>query len=95
MKNGLGFEINQALVRIEKPVNDFAGVIKEYRKKKMLSIDSLAMRVGCSAAFMFRVEKGSRIIPLHMRVRILKKGLLWRDSEVEQYLVEIGEQNSR
>jgi len=73
-------------------------VIKEYRKKEILTFDSLAMSVGCSAAFMFRSEKGSRIVPVHMRVRILKKGLNCKESEIEQYLVEtvkMYEQNSK
>ena|SRR5699024_1659128 len=78
----------QTFKKIRKAVDDFGSVIEEYRKKEILTFDSLAMRVGCSAAFIFRAEKGSRIVPLHMRVRILKNGLNWKASDIERYLIE-------
>ncbi|WP_188697714.1 helix-turn-helix domain-containing protein [Pullulanibacillus camelliae] len=75
--------------RIRKAIDDFGSVIKEYRKKEVMTLDSLASRVGCSPAFIFRAERGSRIVPIHMRVRILKSGLNWKSSDVEHYLVEM------
>lgn len=78
----------QALEKVRKAVNNFGQVIKEYREKEALTLDSLASRVGCSASYVFRAERGSRIVPIHMRVRILKKGLKWQKDEIILYLVE-------
>ncbi|GIO25189.1 hypothetical protein [Oceanobacillus sp. J11TS1] len=63
-------------------------MIKEYREKELLSLNDLANRVGCSGTYIFRTEKGSKRVPVHMRVRILKKGLNWMANEIEYYLVE-------
>lgn len=78
----------QELDRIERAIKSFGNTIKEYRQKEGLTLNALATRIGCSAAYMFRVEKGSRIVPVHMRIQILKKGLCWEDNEIEHYLVE-------
>lgn len=78
----------QTLERIKKAVDDFGSVIKEYRHKEALTLDSFASRIGCSAAYIFRAEKGSRIVPVHMRIRILKEGINWKDNEIEQFLIE-------
>lgn len=81
-------EERQILARIRKAVDDFGGTIKDFRQKEALTLDSLATRVGCSASYLFRAERGSRIVPIHMRVRILKEGLKWKANEIELYLVE-------
>ncbi|CAM4194066.1 helix-turn-helix domain-containing protein [Lederbergia lenta] len=80
----------QTLERIRKAVDDFGSVIKEYRNKEALTYDSIASRIGCSASFIFRAERGSREIPVHMKIRILREGLNWNINEIEQLLVEIG-----
>lgn len=78
----------KTLERIRKAVDDFGGTIKDYRHEEGLTLDDLATRLGCSASYMFRAERGSRIVPIHMRVRILKEGLKWKANEIELYLVE-------
>lgn len=78
----------QTSEKIRKAVENFGGVVKDYRENGMLMFDFLAMQVGCSPTYIFRAEKGSRIVPIHMRVRILKNGLNWKPSEIEHYLVE-------
>ncbi|MCR2822751.1 helix-turn-helix domain-containing protein [Lederbergia panacisoli] len=78
----------QTLERVRKAVNDFGGMIKDYREKKVLTLESLASRIDCSASYIFRAERGSKIVPIHMRVRILAKGLNWKASEIEYFLVE-------
>lgn len=82
-------EMNQqTLERIRKAVDDFGSVIKDYREEGALTLDSLATQIDCSASYIFRAERGSRIVPIHMRVRILEKGLNWKASEIECFLVE-------
>ena len=78
----------QTLAKIRKAVDDFGGAIKYFRQKEALTLDSLATRVGCSASYLFRAERGSRIVPIHIRVRILREGLKWKTNEIELYLVE-------
>lgn len=87
---GLTMENNElnTLEKIKKAVDDFGGTIKDYRHKEGLTFDELAIRLGCSASYMFRAERGSRIVPIHMRVRILKEGLNWKNSEIEYFLIE-------
>lgn len=77
------------LKRIENAIDNFGGMIKEYREKELLTLNSLASRIGCSGTYIFRVEKGKRKVPIHMRVRILKRDLNWKANEIECYLVEI------
>lgn len=36
----------------------------------------------------FRAEKGTKKVPIHMRDRILKRGLNRKANEIECYLVE-------
>lgn len=89
MRAGERIEMDQqTLERIRKAVDDFGSVIKDYRKKEALTLDSLANRIDCSASYIFRAERGSRIVPIHMRVRILKKCLNWKTSEIECFLIE-------
>ncbi|MBS4221868.1 helix-turn-helix domain-containing protein [Lederbergia citrea] len=78
----------QTLERVRKAIDDFGGLIKDYREKEALTLDSLASRIDCSASYIFRAERGSKIVPIHMRVRILEKGLNWKASEIECFLVE-------
>lgn len=78
----------QTLEVIMNAVNNFGSALRDYRKKEALTLDSLASRIGCSAAYIFRAEKGSRIVPIHIRVRILKEGLKWKASGIECFLVE-------
>jgi len=87
----MNYEEQQTLTRIRKAVDDFGGAIRDFRQKEGLTLDTLATRVECSASYLFRAERGSRIVPIHMRVRILKEGLKWKADEIEKYLVEIVE----
>lgn len=60
------------IIRIENAIENFGGMIK----------------VGCSGSYIFRAERGSRRVPVHMRVNILKKGLNWNSNEIECFLIE-------
>ncbi|OZU89414.1 hypothetical protein CIL03_06790 [Virgibacillus indicus] len=89
MRAGVGIEMDQQILeRIRKAVEDFGSVIKDYREQEALTLESLASRINCSASYIFRAERGSKIVPIHMRVRILEKGLNWKASEIECFLVE-------
>ncbi|MFD1447953.1 helix-turn-helix domain-containing protein [Oceanobacillus profundus] len=76
------------LKRIEKAIDNFGGMIKEYREKELLTLNSLASKIGCSGTYIFRAEKGTKKVPIHMRVLILKRGLNWKANEIDCYLVE-------
>lgn len=62
--------------------------IRDYREQELLTLNDLAERVGCSGSYIFKAEKGSRIVPVHIRVKILSKGLNWNSSEIECFLIE-------
>ncbi|WP_193063733.1 helix-turn-helix domain-containing protein [Oceanobacillus oncorhynchi] len=76
------------LRRIENAIDNFGGMIKEYREKELLSLNDIVNRVGCSGTYLFRAEKGSKRVPIRMRVQILKKGLGWKANEIKTFLVE-------
>jgi len=78
----------QRLEMIRNAVDNFGNTIKDYREKELLTLNELAERVGCSGSYIFRAEKGSRKVPVHMRVKILTKGLNWNSNEIECYLIE-------
>ncbi|WP_176555764.1 helix-turn-helix domain-containing protein [Virgibacillus ndiopensis] len=78
----------QLIGRIEIIVDDFGRGIKAYREAKGMTLDDLAIQIGCSASFIFRVEKGKRVVPVNRRIMVLKKGLGWKQSQIELYLTE-------
>lgn len=39
------------LTRIENAIDNFGGMIKEYREKELLTLNSLASRIGCSETY--------------------------------------------
>ncbi|EQB37044.1 hypothetical protein M948_10220 [Virgibacillus sp. CM-4] len=89
MSMDVGVKIEQQLNGgIEMIVNDFGRGIKAYRDVKGMTLDNLAVRIGCSASFIFRVEKGKRVVPVNRRIMVLKKGLGWKQSQIELYLTE-------
>lgn len=78
----------QSLEMIRNAVDNFGSAIRDYREKELLTLNDLAERVGCSGSYIFRAEKGSRKVPIHMRVKILTKGLYWNADEIECFLIE-------
>lgn len=75
-------------IGIENAIDNFGGVIKDYRDKELLTLNDLAERVGCSGSYIFKAEKGSKRVPVHMRVKILREGLNWNSNEIECFLIE-------
>lgn len=78
----------QSLEMIRNAIDNFGSAIRDYREKELLTLNDLAERVGCSGSYIFRAEKGSRKVPVHMRVKILTKGLHWNVNEIECFLIE-------
>lgn len=89
MSMDVGVKIEQQLMeRIEMIVIDFGRGIRAYREAEGMTLDDLAVRIGCSASFIFRIEKGKRVVPVNRRIMVLKKGLRWKQSQIELYLTE-------
>ncbi len=76
------------LERVRNAIDNFGNVIRDYREQELLTLNDLAERVGCSGSYIFKAEKGSRRVPVHMRINILKKGLNWNSDEIECFLIQ-------
>ncbi|EFV71669.1 hypothetical protein HMPREF1012_02308 [Bacillus sp. BT1B_CT2] len=77
----------QRLVRISKAVEDFGGYLHEYRLAHNLSLQEMSEIVGCSASYIWRIEKYKRFPEMDTRLRMLLA--LWSMEEIYMYLREI------
>lgn len=79
----------ETLERVRNAINNFGSVIRDYCEQELLTLNDIAERVGCSGSYIFRAVKGSRRVPVHMRVKILTKGLNWNSNEIECFLIQL------
>ncbi|GIN59925.1 hypothetical protein J8TS2_42440 [Lederbergia ruris] len=77
----------QRMDRINKAVEDFGGFLYEYRLTHHLSLQEMSEIVGCSASYIWRIEKYKRFPEMDTTLRMLLA--LWSMEEIYMYLREI------
>lgn len=73
--------------KVNKAVEDFGGLLREYRLEHQLSLNDLSIIIGYSTSFICRVEKYTRFPELETRLKMLLN--IWSEEDVYIYLQEI------
>ncbi|WP_210471013.1 helix-turn-helix domain-containing protein [Sporosarcina sp. 6E9] len=73
-------------VKVAKAVEDFGGLIREFRLKNNLSLQDTANLVSCSSSYIWRIENYKRNPELNFRVRLLSLGMCWETKDVQSYI---------
>ena len=73
--------------KVGKAVEDFGGLIREYRLANHLSLQDMAEIVGYSASYIWRIEKYRRYPEMDTKLKMLLA--MWSIEDVHMYLAEI------
>lgn len=73
--------------KIVKAVEDFGGLIRDYRLTHKLSLQNMAEIVGYSASYIWRIEKYRRYPEMDTKLKMLL--VMWSIEDVHKYLAEI------
>lgn len=73
---------------IKRAVDDFGGLLQNYRRKYFLTLEDMASLVGCSASYIHRIEHHKRNPEIDFRIKVLTMGMNWSTEEVYLYLEE-------
>ena len=82
-------QLEGRLAKIEKAVNNFGGLVYEFRVENALSLQDMAEVVSLSPSYLWRIENARRKPDLDVRVRILNSGMNWSTVDIHLYLEQI------
>lgn len=74
---------------VKRAIDDFGGLLKDYRRENFLTLESMASLVGCSPSYIHRIEHYKRKPEVDFRIRVLTMGMHWTTEEVYLYLEEV------
>lgn len=74
---------------INQAVDDFGGLLREYRKENFLTLQCMAEVIGCSPSYVYRIENKKRNPEVDFRVKALSEGMNWSEEDIYLYLKEI------
>lgn len=74
---------------INQAVDDFGGLLREYRKKNFLSLQDMSELIGCSTSYVYRIENNKRNPEMDFRIRVLTEGMNWPAEYIYLYLKEV------
>jgi len=73
--------------KINKAVEDFGGLLREYRLEHNLSLQDMSEIVGYSTSYIWRIEKYRRFPEMDTKLRMLLA--MWSMEEIYMYLQEV------
>ena len=73
--------------KIDLAIEDFGGLIRNYRKDHQLSLHDLAELGGYTPSFIWRIENKKRTPQLETKIRLLL--VMWSTEEIHAYLEEV------
>ncbi|WP_337017304.1 helix-turn-helix transcriptional regulator [Oceanobacillus massiliensis] len=73
--------------RINKAIEDFGGLLHEYRVGHSLSLQDMSEIVGYSPSYIWRIEKYRRFPEMDTRLRMLLA--IWSIEDIYLYLQEV------
>ncbi|WP_339216989.1 helix-turn-helix transcriptional regulator [Ornithinibacillus sp. FSL M8-0202] len=73
---------------VNQAIDDFGGLLQDYRRKYFLTLEDMASLVGCSASYIHRIEHGKRNPEIDFRIKVLTMGMNWSTEEIYLYLEE-------
>lgn len=74
---------------INQAVDDFGGLLRQYRKNNFLTLESMAQAIGCSPSYVYRIEQKRRNPEVDFRIRVLTSGMDWSTEDIYLYLKEV------
>ena len=72
--------------KVNRAINDFAGLLQDYRRENFLTLEDMAQLVGCSSSYIHRIEHNKRNPEIDFRIKVLTRGMNWTTEEVHAYL---------
>lgn len=82
-------QLENRLEKVEKAVNNFGGLVHEFRLENGMSLQDMAEVVSLSPSYLWRIENAKRKPDLDVRVRILNSGMNWSTVDIHLYLEQI------
>lgn len=80
--------INEEIrTEINKAINDFGGLLREYRLEHNLSLQDMSEMIGFSASYIWRIERYKRFPEMETKLKILLE--MWDTEDIYRYLSEI------
>lgn len=73
--------------RINKAIEDFGGLLREYRLGHNLSLQDMSGIIGYSASYIWRIEKYRRFPEMDTKLKMLLE--IWLTEDIYMYLQEI------
>lgn len=82
---------------ITKAVENFGGLLREFRLHHHLSLQDTAEIIGCSSSYVFRVEQKKRNPSIEFRMKVLTEAMNWSTDSLYMYLGKVisEERNSK
>ncbi|MEC5424303.1 helix-turn-helix transcriptional regulator [Virgibacillus sp. C22-A2] len=81
-------EEKRRMEKVNRAIEDFGGLLRDYRKENFLTLEDMAQEVGCSSSYIFRIEKNKRNPEITFRIKVLSEGMNWSTEEIYLYLKE-------
>ncbi|NRG48128.1 helix-turn-helix transcriptional regulator [Bacillus sp. CRN 9] len=79
----------EKLELVNQAIDDFGGLLQDYRRKYFLTLEDMASLVGCSASYIHRIEHGKRNPEIDFRIKVLTMGMNWSTEQVYLFLEEV------
>jgi transcriptional regulator with XRE-family HTH domain len=80
--------MEKSMDRINRAIDDFGGLLREYRLAHNLSLQDMSRIVGgYSPSYIWRIEKNRRIPEMDTKIRMLLE--IWEVEDIYRFLQEI------
>jgi len=83
MKNN---EEKRRVEKVNRAIEDFGGLLRDYRKENFLTLEDMAQLVSCSSSYILRIEQYKRNPKIDFQLKILTQGMNWSTDDVYLYL---------
>ncbi|MGG3772958.1 helix-turn-helix domain-containing protein [Heyndrickxia faecalis] len=74
--------------KIKQAIEDFGGLIRDFRTRNFLSFSEMADLCECSPSYIFRIQNGKRNPEIDFRIKILM-AMDWSTEDIYLFLDEV------
>jgi len=82
-------EEKRRVEKVNRAIEDFGGLLRDYRKENFLTLEDMAQEVGCTSSYIFRIEKNTRNPKVDFRIKVLTLGMSWSTEDVYLFLEKV------
>lgn len=79
---------------IKRAIEDFGGLIHDFRTRHFLTFGDMASLCGCSASYIFRIENKKRHPDFDFRIKLLM-AMDWSTEDIYLFLDEVISRSKR